>query len=146
LLAIIVIAFLAFSYKYFLYRITQTDSLSWFQRFGFVSEIGIGDLLMGIKDETKSPDVGIHNGLFYILAISGLGGISYLASLFYSVGKLSRPVKLVPFLVLLVLSIIMQNGGVFSPNKVVLLSLVLLPLSCARSVYGPVSHAPGPAR
>lgn len=134
-LIVIAIAFLAFSYEYFLYRITQSDSLSFIQRFGFLFDIGIGDLLAGIKDESKLGDVGIHNGLFYIIAISGFGGVLYLVSLFYAVFTLSTPIKSFLFMVILVLAIMMQNGGVFSPNKVVLFSLVLLPLACARTIY-----------
>lgn len=135
ILIVVAAAFVAFSYEYFLYRITQSDSLSMMQRFGFLFDIGIGDLLAGIKDESILPGGGIHNGLFYIIAISGFGGVLYLASLFYSAYKLSTPIKSSMFLVLLLLAIMMQNGGVFSPNKVVLFSLVLLPLACARTIY-----------
>lgn len=134
-LVVIGVVFLIFSYEYLLYRVTQADSLSLIQRFGFLSDTGIDSLLFGIKDESKLPDVGIHNGLFYIIAISGFGGILYLASLLYSVYTLSFPIKSHFFLVLLVLAIMMQNGGVFSPSKVVLFSLVLLPLACARAIY-----------
>jgi hypothetical protein len=135
LLIVFVTAFLAFSYEYFLYRITQADSLSMIQRFGFLFDIGIGDLLAGIKDESMLPVGGIHNGLFYIIAISGFGGLLYIASLLYSVYTLSISIKLAPFVVLLVMAIMMQNGGAFSPNKVVLFAMVLLPLACARTVY-----------
>lgn len=135
LLAVIAAAFSIFSYSYFLHRITDTNSLSLIQRFGFLVDIGLGDLVLGIKDESKLPDVGVHNGLFYIIAISGFGGLLYLASLLYSVYTLSRPTRWSLFPVLLVLAIIMQNGGIFSPNKVVLFSLVLLPLACARTLY-----------
>ncbi len=134
--------FLVFSYEYFLYRITQADSLSMIQRFGFLFDIGIGDLLVGIKDESMLPAGGIHNGLFYIIAISGLGGVFYIVSLLYSAYTLSGPIKSSMFLALLVLAIMMQNGGVFSPNKVVLFSLVLLPLACARTIYSGQYHSP----
>jgi hypothetical protein len=56
--------FLAFSYEYFLHRITQTDSLSTIQRFGFLLALGIDDLLIGVKDVSMLGDVGIHNGVF----------------------------------------------------------------------------------
>lgn len=134
-LIVFAIVFLAFGYEYFLYRITQADSLSLIQRFGFLLDIGIDNLLFGIKDESMLPDVGIHNGLFYIISIAGFGGLLYLASLFYSVYTLAIPIKSSLFIVLLVLAIIMQNGGVFSPSKVVLFSMVLLPLACARAIY-----------
>ena len=140
-LIVIAIFFLLFSYEYFLYRITQTDSLSFIQRFGFLFDIGIGDLLFGIKDVSTLPGAGIHNGLFYIIAISGLGGILYLVSLLYSVYTLASPIKSSIFTILLVLAIMMQNGGVFSPSKVVLFSLVLLPLACARTIYSGLHSA-----
>ena len=129
------ITFLAFSYEYFLYRITQTNSLSFIQRFGFLFDIGIDDLLIGVRDASMFGDAGIHNGVFYIIAVSGIGGLLYITSLFYSAYTSSVPIKLSMFVVLLLLAIMMQNGGVFSPNKVVLFSLVLLPLACARIVY-----------
>jgi len=135
ILAVLTAAFLAFSYQYFLFRLTQTGSLSFLQRFGFMLDISLGDLLLGIKDEALVPEVGIHNGLFYIIAIAGVGGVLYLISLLYSVFSLSKPIKWQLFSVILVLSIMMQNGGVFSPNKVVLFSLILLPLACARTIF-----------
>lgn len=134
-LIVIAIAFMIFSYEYFAYRATQGGSLSLIQRFGFLLDTDIDVLLFGIKDELKLPDVGIHNGLFYIIAISGFGGVLYLVSLLYSVYRLSISIKYSLFSVLLVLAIMMQNGAVFSPNKVVLFSLVLLPLACARTIY-----------
>lgn len=133
--SIVFAAFLVFSYSYFLHRITQADSLSLIQRFGFLLDVGVGDLLFGIRDESKLPDAGFHNGFFYIIAISGFGGILYLASILYSVYTLSRPTMWSLFFILLVLSIMMQNGGIFSPNKVVLISMILLPLACARTIY-----------
>ncbi len=135
LLIIIAFVFLTFSYEYFLFRLTQTESLSFIQRFGFIFNIGINELLLGIKDESMLSDVGIHNGLFYIIAISGFGGVLYIVSLLYSVYTLSKPIKLFSFLALLLLAIMMQNGGVFSPSKVVLFSFILLNLACARTVY-----------
>lgn len=126
------IVFLAISYEYLIYRFTQTDSVSFAQRFGFLLDIGIEDLLIGIKDV---PTGGIQNGLLYIIAIAGFGGILYVTSLLRSVYTLSTPIKSSTLLILLVLAIMMQNGGVFSPGKVVLFSLVLLPLACARTIY-----------
>lgn len=135
LLIVIAIAFLTLSSEYFFYRINQGDSASLDQRFGFLSDFGIDTIFLGIKDESELPVFGIHNGLFYIVAISGFGGVLYLASLLYSVYTSSIPMKYSLFSVLLVLAIMMQNGAVFSPNKVVLFSLVLLPLACAQAIY-----------
>ena len=134
-LIVFTIVFLAFSYEYFLHRITQTDSLSTIQRFGFLLDLGIDDLLIGVKDVSMLGDVGIHNGVFYIIAIPSIGGILYIFFLFYSAYTSSAPIKLSMFLVLLLLAIMMQNGGVFSPNKVVLFPLILLLLACVRKVH-----------
>lgn len=130
----LVVAFAAFSYDYFMYRLTQADSLSFAQRFGFLWEMDLAELLIGLKDASMLPDVGIHNGLFYIVAISGFGGVLYVGTLLHSAYTLSARIKASRFVVLLLLAIMMQNGGVFSPSKVVLFALVLLPLACLRSL------------
>jgi hypothetical protein len=116
------------------FRLLQGDSLSFEQRFGFLWEMNLIELLTGSKDTSPLPDVGIHNGLFYILAIAGFGGVLYVASLLYSAYVLAARMRLSMFAVLLVLAIMMQNGGVFSPSKVMLFALVLLPLACLRSL------------
>lgn len=131
---VLVVAFAAFSYDYFMYRLTQTDSLSFDQRFGFLWEMGLAELLIGLKDASMLPNVGLHNGLFYIVAISGFGGVLYAGTLLHSAYTLSARIEASMFLVLLLLAIMMQNGGVFSPGKVVLFALVLLPLACLRSL------------
>lgn len=147
LLIVIAAVFLTFSYEYFLYRIASIgESVSFSQRFGFLWNMSIEDILFGIKDESMLPGVGIHNGLYYIIAISGLGGVLYLASLLYLVHTLSVPIKSSLFALLLMLAIMMQNGGVFSPSKVVLFSLILLPLACVRTVYSVQHPTPNNAR
>lgn len=123
------------SFEYALYRITMQDSISLVQRFGSLRDFGISDYLFGLKDESRIPDEGFHNGLFYIFAISGLAGGWYVYFMLRTVHRLARPLGMSAFLVLMVFALIMQNGAVFSPNKVVLLSLILLPLSCARAIY-----------
>lgn len=128
------ITFGVFSYDYLLYRLTMEESLSFVQRFGFLIELGLMDMLMGVKDIAMLPEVGIHNGLTYIIAVSGVGGLFYLLTLLRSVYGLAAPMKLAMFAVILVLAIMMQNGGVFTPNKVVLFGLVLLPLACSRTI------------
>lgn len=140
LLAIFVfVAFVALvfrdSFEYALYRITMQDSISLTQRFGSLLDFGINDYLFGLKDESRIPSEGFHNGLFYIIAISGLAGIWYVFFLLRTVHRLAKPIKMSAFLVLMILALIMQNGAVFSPNKVVLFALILLPLSCARAIY-----------
>ncbi len=128
------VAFGAFSYDYFLHRLTMGESLSFAQRFGLFFELDLIDVLKGIGDVAKLPAVGIHNGLLYIIAVSGIGGLVYLLTFLRYVYRLAEPLKLAMLTITTVLAIIMQNGGVFSPNKVVLLGLVLLPLSCSRTI------------
>lgn len=123
------------SFEYALYRITMQDSLSLAQRFGSLLDFGINDYLFGLKDELRIPNEGFHNGLFYIIAVFGLAGIWYVFFLLRTVNRLAKPIKMSAFLVLISLALIMQNGAVFSPNKVVLFALILLPLSCARAIY-----------
>lgn len=137
IMAFVVVVILLFldSFEYALYRITMQESLSLVQRFGSLLDFGIPDYLLGLKDESRIPSEGFHNGLFYIIAISGFAGIWYIAFLLRTIYRLARPVEMSVFLTLLILALIMQNGAVFSPNKVVLLSLILLPLSCSRAIY-----------
>lgn len=124
------------SYEYLLFRIhSMQDSLSLFQRFGTLFDFNIEDYLFGLKEVSRMPKEGFHNGLFYIIAISGAAGIYFLVFLLRTVYLLAKPVKMSPLLSLSILALIVQNGAVFSPNKVVLFSLILLPLSCARTIY-----------
>lgn len=121
--------------QYFFFRITMEDSVSLAQRFGSLLNFDASDYLFGVKDESKLPEEGFHNGLFYIIAISGLAGILYTILILRAVHRLAKPIKMSGLLTLIVLALIMQNGAVFSPNKVVLFALILLPLSCVRTVY-----------
>jgi len=135
LLVVFGIAFGVFGYEYILYRLTMEESLSFIQRFGPLSELTLIDMLVGVRDIAKLPEYGIHNGLFYIVAISGIGGLLYLLRLLRNVYFLAKPVKLSVFSCVVILSIIMQNGGVFTPNKVVLFALILLPLACSQTTF-----------
>lgn len=128
------ITFSMFSYDYLVYRLSMEENLSFDQRFGFIFELSLMDVLIGIKDVAMLPEAGIHNGFLYIIAVSGVGGLFYLLVLLRSSYSLAAPIRLAMFAVLLVLAIVMQNGGVFSPNKVLLFSLVLLPLACSRTI------------
>lgn len=135
LFVVIIVLFLSQSFEYLLYRVTMQDSLSLLQRFGSLSDFQIHDYIFGLKSESRMPDEGFHNGLFYIIAISGFAGIWYVFSLLQTVYRLAKPIKMSVLLMLVILALIMQNGAVFSPNKVVLFSLILLPLACARVIY-----------
>lgn len=147
LLFIAFMAVLLFAYRdslqYFLFRLTMEESVSLVQRFGSLLDFGVSDYLFGLRDESKIPEEGFHNGLFYIIAISGLAGIGYTIFILRTVQRLAKPIKMSSLLTLVVLALIMQNGAVFSPNKVVLFALILLPLSCVRTVYaGNTSRIP----
>lgn len=134
LLLALVIAFAAMSYDYFMFRFTQANSLSFEQRFGLMWGLDLTDLLSGLRDPSKLPDEGIHNGVLYIVAISGIGGVLYVGTLLRCAYILAARIRASMFVVLLVMAIMMQNGGVFSPSKVVLFALVLLPLVCLHSL------------
>lgn len=135
LLLIFVALFFRQSLDYLFYRITMQDSLSVQQRFGSLTDFGLSEYFFGLRDESMVPDVGFHNGLFYTIAISGFSGIWYFLFILRTTYRLAKPMKMSMLTVLVILALIMQNGAVFSPNKVVLFALILLPLSCARMIY-----------
>ena len=145
----LIFCFIAFSYEYLVYRLTTlSDSLSFVQRFGLLQNMGVEEFFIGIKNIALMPEAGIHNGMLYIITVSGIGGIFYMAFICQRAYKLSANIKLSLFSLLLVVAIMVQNGGVFSPNKVVLFSLVMLPLACGQSVNTPRQSiaAPGTSR
>jgi len=124
------------SFEYFLFRVKSiNDSLSLYQRFGVLLDFRIDDYLFGLKDESRIPSGGFHNGLIYIVAISGFPGIVYLTFLIYKIDILARRLKMSSFLTLLFFAQIAQNGAVFSPNKIILYAMIFLPLSCVRPKY-----------
>lgn len=129
-------AFAAFSYDYFIYRASMGGDahVSFDQRFGVISEFDFVDILIGVKDEAKLPGIGFHNGFIYIIATSGIGGLCYISALLCAAYGLASRLNLAMFVIILMMAIMMQNGGVFSPNKVVLFGLVLLPLACSRTI------------
>ena len=131
-LFVAIVAF-SFSYEYFLYRITMEDSVSFIQRFGFLFEMNLIDWVIGLKDASRLPEFGIHNGVIFLITISGLGGLCYLFYLLRHAYKSAISIGLAPYAVLLILAIFSQNGGIFTPNKIVLLALILLPLVAVRS-------------
>src|SRR3989339_614415 len=137
-----ILFFLIFSYLFINYGLdylvlrsfTIDESLSFFQRFGSVFKFGLKEYLFGLHDLRMLPDEGLHNGMIYIIAISGGAGIFYVYSILQTSIRLTRYLELSSVVVLSILALIMQNGAVFSPNKVVLFALILLPLSCSRSI------------
>ena len=132
ILFVSIVAF-SFSYEYFLYRITMENSVSFIQRFGFLFEMSQIDWVVGIKDASRLPEFGIHNGVIFLVTISGLGGLCYLFYLLRHAYKSAISIGLASYSVLLILAIFSQNGGIFTPNKIVLLALILLPLAAVRS-------------
>lgn len=127
--------FTIFSYDYLVYRLTMGESLSFVQRFGFLLNLSLADMVVGIKDATVLPEVGIHNGVLYIIAVAGAGGVAYILALLYWIARQATLVGLAGLVVSLILALMMQNGGVFTPGKITLFSLVLLPLACGRSLF-----------
>lgn len=138
-LAVILLGGIVWSaFDYYVHRLsTVSDSISFEQRFGSVFDFGFQEYIMGISDATKLPQYGFQNGILYIIGISGLGGIGLMAFLFYRVYILARSLRLSLLAIMCILGIFSQNGGIFSPNKVVLLSLVLIPLSCVNRIRLP---------
>ena len=127
--------FMGYGWDYLMHRIfTIEDSISLFQRFGSLVEFGFKEYLLGLHESGMIPEEGFHNGLIYIVAISGGVGVFYIYSLLRTGINLSRYLELSSAVFLAVLALIMQNGAVFSPNKVVLFALIFLPLSCSRSI------------
>lgn len=138
----VVLAFgLSQSFDYAVTRISNTDSMSFYQRFGFLSNFQMLDFLTGLQEESRMPEAGFHNGLFYIFAVSGVGGIWLVYALLRAVYVVAKPLGMSTILTLVLLALMMQNGAVFSPNKVVLFALILLPLSCARVLFNKRNNA-----
>ena len=132
LVAIVILIYTGYySFEYYAHRInTITESQSVMQRFASLVEFGLLDFITGVSNVLILPEFGFHNGILYIIGISGFGGLAYLAFIFLRVFSLSRRIDLTLIAVFCTLGIFMQNGGIFSPSKFVILSLVLIPLSC----------------
>jgi hypothetical protein len=136
----IYMAFLLFiiseSKDYYVYRIgTISQSISFEQRFSGILDFGLYDYLFGITDPSTVNLVNfLNNGVSYIVAIAGFGGLWLLIYIFYRVQKLSLAINLHALPILCMLGIFIQNGAIFSPNKIVLLALFLIPLACINSL------------
>lgn len=132
LLALVLLGKIAFSASdYYAHRFnTVSDSVSFDQRFSSAFDFGLQEYMLGIGDAAKMPKVGFQNGILYIVAISGLGGLGLMAFLFYRVHILARPLGMSIVALAFVFGTFSQSGGILSPNKAVILSLVLLPLAC----------------
>jgi len=134
LLALATAWLLAETFPYYSHRLsTFSTSLSAYQRFGIVFELLPQDFLLGLHRADRIPEAGFHNSLIYIITMAGFGGITLLVYLMSRISQLAHPWGLATLSVLAVLAVFCQNGAVLSPNKLVLLSFILLPLSCLRS-------------
>ena len=123
------------SYNYYFLRITSiSDSISAQQRFGAFLEMNFQDYLIGITDKSRMPANGIQNGIMYVISISGIAGIFFMLFLLYRIYSVAKQINLSAMILLTVLAIFSQNGAILSPNKIVLLSLILLPLSCTEGM------------
>jgi len=126
------------AFDFYFYRLTNvSESNSFEQRFSSIFDFGFQEYLVGISDASKIPMHGFQNGILYIIGISGIGGICWLAFLLYRSYILARSVRLSLLALACILGIFSQNGGILSPNKIILLSLVLIPLSCANRIRLP---------
>ena len=133
---LVVIAIVAMkTYPYYLHRITTfSESLSAQQRFGILLNFLPQDFMFGLHEASRMPSFGFHNGIIYIAMMGGIGGACLLAYLLYCVIVMARPLEVAALAVLAVLAVFTQNGAIFSPNKLVILSFLLLPLSCTSLV------------
>ena len=120
---------------YYMHRLTTvSDSLSAQQRFGIVLDLLPQDFLLGLHSAERMPAAGFHNGAIYMVMMAGLGGIAVLAYLLERVNLKARSLGVAAPSMFAVLAVFAQNGAVFSPNKLVLISLILVPLCSAEAL------------
>lgn len=136
LLALFLLGSIAASVSdYYSHRLTTvSDSVSFDQRFASALDFGLQEYILGIGNVAKMPNVGFQNGILYIVAISGVGGLGLMAFLFYRIHVLARPLGFSIVAMASVFGTFSQSGGILSPNKVVILALVLLPLACGNHI------------
>lgn len=138
LLALVLLGSIVLSVSdYYTHRFTTiSDSVSFDQRFASALDFGLQEYILGIGDVAKMPEVGFQNGILYIVAIAGVGGLGLMAFLFYRIHVLAHPLGMSIVAMACVFGTFSQNGGILSPNKVVIMSLVLLPLACGNQIRG----------
>jgi len=117
---------------YFQRIVTFISSGSAQQRFGIMRDFLPVDFVFGIQSAERLPSEGIHNGVIYVLLIAGVGGIAVLAYLVARVIHMSSPLKQSALCVFAMLAVFMQNGAIFSPNKLILISMLFGPLCAAQ--------------
>jgi hypothetical protein len=126
---------------YYWHRLTTfSDSLSAQQRFGILFDFLPQDFLLGLHERGRMPPAGFHNGLIYVVMMAGIGGIGLLVYLMHRVAQLAHPLGLAVLSMLAVLAVFSQNGAIFSPNKLVLLSFLMVPLMPRNSVNNTLHH------
>lgn len=131
LLLLVVVMVAIENFPYYWHRITTfSDSISAQQRFGILFDFFPQDFLLGLHEPTRVPAAGFHNGLIYLVMMSGIGGICVIVyQLAWLVSK-GRRLEVGTLCMLAVLAAFSQNGAIFSPNKLIILSFVFLPLAC----------------
>ena len=134
ILVVLALAFSYFMYDYLLSRLAEGSGLSFYQRFGWVVDLNMSTILTGLKDSNLLMNEGIHNGLIYIVIISGIGGVFYVFRILRNVYFQADKLEYGSLGILVMLAIIMQNGAIFSINKIVIASLILFPLACTRNM------------
>lgn len=121
----------ASAYGYYAYRFDSvSESGSFDQRFSSAFDFGLQEYIVGITSAAQMPPMGFQNGVLYVIGIAGIGGIAMMVYLCWRIHVLARPLGFSAMSILCVLGLFSQNGAIFSPNKVVILSLVLIPLAC----------------
>lgn len=119
---------------YYWHRLTTfSDSLSAQQRFGILFDFLPQDFMLGLHERDRMPPFGFHNGLIYVVMMGGIGGICLLAYLMHQVARLAHPLGLGVLSMLALLAVFSQNGAIFSPNKLVIISLITIPLRATRA-------------
>jgi hypothetical protein len=120
---------------YYLHRIeTFSDSVSAQQRFGILFDFLPQDFLFGLRSQDRMPAAGFHHGVIYLVMMAGVGGVALLAYLLSQVVRMARPLRLGALSLFSILAVFSQNGAIFSPNKLVVISLILVPLCSAKAL------------
>jgi hypothetical protein len=127
------IIFFSNTYSIIYHRLIDiNNSISLMQRFGEFEKFTFTDYLIGLTSYERIPIAGFNNGISYLIAISGIAGILLFISGFYKIMNKIPDLKIFLLIIIGLTAIIMQNGGIFSPNKIFLMSLIVLPITVTK--------------
>lgn len=114
---------------YYLYRLTTiSESLSAQQRFGILLDFLPQDFIFGLHEPERMPPFGFQNGIIYLVMTGGVGGIFIIIYILNRIARLAHPLGLATLSVLAVIAVFSQNGAILSPNKLIILSFLFIPL------------------